>query len=47
MFELPDPLAESVMLRGLFMLAAAKEVNALVVESRMVAGEVPVIRTSR
>ena len=46
MFKLPDPLAISVMLRGLFVLAAAEEVGVVVAESCVVAGKVPVMRTS-
>jgi len=46
MFELPDPLAVRVVLRGLLVLAAAEEVGILVIEPSMVAGEVPVMGTS-
>jgi hypothetical protein len=46
-FELPDPLAIRVVLRGLLVLAAAEEMGVLVIEPSMVAREVPVMRTSR
>ena len=46
MLKLLDSPVVSVMLRGLLMLIVVEEVGVLMVKTCMVAGEVPVMRTS-
>jgi hypothetical protein len=46
MLELPDALAEGIVFRRLLVLAATEEVGVIVIKALVVAGKVPVMRTS-